>query len=235
VSVEVVVLSHFADIFKGFQDCVDTDAPELTKICIWDNVAPEGPRMQKWSHFVAVGEFNMARNGNLGLKASDRDVIYAGDDTRIIEPNTILRLQALADSEPEIGILSPRILGHAQTVQTNPAFSPLTFAPFVAFVFVFIKREVIEKIGYLDERFEGYGVEDIDYCYRARAAGFKIAVTPDVTVKHGVNGHKYGSTFIPVRGEEQMGKDDRANWARFADKWGIENDPRKIMEFIAGV
>ena len=36
-----------------------------------------------------------------------------------------------------------------------------------------IKREVIEKIGYLDENFF-YGPDDIDYCFRARKAGFKV-------------------------------------------------------------
>jgi GT2 family glycosyltransferase len=35
------------------------------------------------------------------------------------------------------------------------------------------KRKVIEKIGYLDENFF-YGPDDIDYCTRARNAGFKI-------------------------------------------------------------
>jgi GT2 family glycosyltransferase len=71
-----------------------------------------------------------------------------------------------------------------------------------------------------------------DYCYRARKAGFKIGVAKDIAVKHGVNGYSYGSTFIPVRGEKQMADDDRENRRRFAEKWGIENDAAKIMEFI---
>lgn len=51
-------------------------------------------------------------------------------------------------------------------------------------------------------------------------------------MKHGVNGHVYGSTFIEVRGEAQMAKDNAENMRRFAEKYGIENDTRKIMEFI---
>jgi GT2 family glycosyltransferase len=38
---------------------------------------------------------------------------------------------------------------------------------------IVIKREVIEKIGYYDENFF-YGPNDVDYCYRARNAGFKV-------------------------------------------------------------
>lgn len=36
-----------------------------------------------------------------------------------------------------------------------------------------IKRRVIETIGFLDENFF-YGPDDVDYCYRAKNAGFKI-------------------------------------------------------------
>ncbi len=235
---EVMALSKFPEIFEGFRESVDRDAPHNCKTVLWDTEQSFGVRaVQRWSQWIEVDagrKFAMAANANVGWHCvpRDADILYAGDDTRIIEPDTIKRLQELAYSDPEIGILSPRIVGHAQTVQTHPNISPITFCPLVAFVFVYIKREVIDKIGYLDERFEGYGVEDIDYCYRARLAGFKIGVAKDISVKHGVNGHTYGSTFIKVRGEEQMGKDDRANWTRFADKWGIENDPRKIMEFI---
>jgi GT2 family glycosyltransferase len=38
---------------------------------------------------------------------------------------------------------------------------------------IVIKKQVIQKIGYYDENFF-YGPNDIDYCYRARKAGFKI-------------------------------------------------------------
>ena len=49
--------------------------------------------------------------------------------------------------------------------------------------FMFIKRQVIEKIGLFDRGFFMYG-EDIDYCLRAREAGFKVIYFPDTTVVH---------------------------------------------------
>lgn len=45
----------------------------------------------------------------------------------------------------------------------------------VAFWCTYIKREVIEKIGLLDERFLIGECEDVDYCIRALDAGFKIS------------------------------------------------------------
>ncbi len=47
-----------------------------------------------------------------------------------------------------------------------------------------IKREVIDAIGLLDERFGPGGYEDYDYCLRAQQAGYKAVVAQDVFVHH---------------------------------------------------
>jgi GT2 family glycosyltransferase len=46
-----------------------------------------------------------------------------------------------------------------------------------------IKRDVISKIGLLDERIFMYA-EDVEYCLRARQAGFKVGFTPQAKIKH---------------------------------------------------
>lgn len=48
---------------------------------------------------------------------------------------------------------------------------------------MFIRREVITKIGYLDEAYYAYQ-EDSDYCYRARQAGFQIYYVPLGQIVH---------------------------------------------------
>lgn len=234
---DVVVLSRFPDIFAGFQESVDRDAAECDKFVVWDVASRGGilPQMvPPWHWIFAIEPFKMSRNANLGLRRANHrhDVLYAGDDTRIIEPDTICRLQELAYSDPDLGILSPRIIGHAQEEQLRPKDSPITYVDFLAFVFVYIKREVLFAIGDLDERFEGYGWDDIDYCYRARMGGFKIGVAKDVAVKHGFGAYTYGSTFIRVTGEEEMGKQNNANRARFAEKWGLIDEPAEIFRAI---
>ncbi len=228
---EIVVLSRFPEIFEGFRESVDRDAPELRKSVIWDHATSKPVRPENWWSEQTGMPFQMARNGNTALKcAGNGDILYCSDDVRFIEPETVSRITTLANSQPQIGILSPKIIGHAQELQLRPTESPITYAPFVAFVLVFIKREVIDSIGYLDEGFQNYGHDDLDFCIRARLAGFKIAVAADISVKHGVDGHKYGSTFIRVRGENQMGEDDKLNRARFCEKWGIS--PEKYGEFL---
>ena len=45
------------------------------------------------------------------------------------------------------------------------------------------RREVLEKLGFLDERFFMY-VEDVDFCYRAKQAGFSVCYFPDSVIRH---------------------------------------------------
>lgn len=59
---------------------------------------------------------------------------------------------------------------------------------------MFIRREVIEQIGYLDERFFAYQ-EDTDFCVRARKAGWKVEYVPLGEVVH-LGGH--GGTRVQV-------------------------------------
>ena len=59
-----------------------------------------------------------------------------------------------------------------------------------------IQREVINRIGFLDERFYAYQ-EDADYCFRARQAGWKVYYYPEAQIIH--YGGKGGSRVHPYR------------------------------------
>jgi len=59
-----------------------------------------------------------------------------------------------------------------------------------------VRREVIEQIGYLDERFFAYQ-EDADYCFQARKAGWKIYYAPQAQIIH--YGGQGGSRVQPYR------------------------------------
>ena len=49
--------------------------------------------------------------------------------------------------------------------------------------FFFIRREVVEKVGYLDEDFFMY-VEDLEYCFRIKECGWKIFYTTTASITH---------------------------------------------------
>lgn len=80
-----------------------------------------------------------------------------------------------------------------------------------------IRRDLIEKIGGLDERFFPAHFDDHDYCLRAWAAGWKCAVARDVFVYH--HGHAVMKAN-GVRYEDPL----ELNWTRFKQKWGLPED-----------
>lgn len=54
---------------------------------------------------------------------------------------------------------------------------------FVSGSLMFIKKKVIDKIGFFDEKYFLY-YEEVDYCYRARQAGFKVGIDSKLTYDH---------------------------------------------------
>ncbi|EYE87925.1 glycosyl transferase family 2 [Fervidicella metallireducens AeB] len=49
--------------------------------------------------------------------------------------------------------------------------------------FMMVRKDVIEKVGMLDENFFMYG-EDLDWCYRIKEAGYKVVYYPEAQMIH---------------------------------------------------
>lgn len=117
---------------------------------------------------------------NQGLKASKNDVVILNNDTEVPEGWLDKMREALADN---VGAVGPLSTAPGQE-QYYKDFKKRWWGLYLAFFCVLIKREVVDKIGYLDEKFEvGLG-EDQDYCNRIRQAGYIIRLRIDVVVKH---------------------------------------------------
>jgi GT2 family glycosyltransferase/tetratricopeptide (TPR) repeat protein len=79
---------------------------------------------------------------------------------------------------------------------------------------VAIKREVINKIGYLDEIFSPGNFEDDDYCLRAIQAGFRCGMANDILIWHkGSATHK----SLNIAHQELIDKNQKI----FNQKWGV--------------
>ena len=75
-----------------------------------------------------------------------------------------------------------------------------------------VKREVIDKIGPLDERFGIGCFEDDDWCLRAKQAGYRLLIAADAFVHH------YGSRTFVGSGTDLGSVLDR-NEQLFRQKW----------------
>ena len=106
---------------------------------------------------------------------------------------------------------------YAATVKEKNKNKVMQF-PRVAFLCTLIKREVIEIIGGLDERFSPGNYEDDDFCLRAQLAGYKTVIAQDVFIHH------YGSKSFKADGEKKYAERLKVNHQIFVDKWGADPD-----------
>lgn len=222
----IVVLSKYADIWQDFDLNVKQFATGFDQVLVRDGYLIQNTA--GWKMVQGPKKFDMAGNANLGWKATDpgRDILYIGDDVRFLETNTVERLRDLAYSDSQIGLLSPMIIGGADNpLQTNPPQDRnLAYSDrYLALVCTYIKRDVIDKVGYLDEEtFRGvYGNDDADYSRRVRNAGYRLAVAPQIKVKHGLD-HRGTETFLRNLGgyEEDLNASISEADRRYQAKWG---------------
>jgi beta-1,4-mannosyl-glycoprotein beta-1,4-N-acetylglucosaminyltransferase len=136
---------------------------------------------------------------NAGMKLAEGEyVILLNNDTEILDRSWISVLSA-PFSNPKVGITGVRKSWRSD-IQSE----------YLLFFCAMIKREVISKIGYLDEEF-GIGYhEDADYCKRAADQGYTLVEVPhDITYSDKSPGnderlflfpmvHKGGGTFREI-------------------------------------
>lgn len=153
------------------------------------------------------------KTANQGLRAATADLVVLLNSDTIVTPHWLERIVRCAESSSEIGIIGPlsnaaayqsvpkRFDGNGDFAEnpTPPGWNPDQVAEVVAAIsigrfprvpfvngFCFaVKRAVIDEIGYFDEENfpDGYGEED-DYCLRASAAGFELAIAHNSYVYH---------------------------------------------------
>lgn len=63
--------------------------------------------------------------------------------------------------------------------------------------FLIVRREAFEQVGPMDERFFLYS-EEIDWCYRFRAAGWPVAHLPLMTITHHAGGRSHGDLMAQL-------------------------------------
>lgn len=165
---------------------------------------------------------------NQGIREAAGNIIVILNNDTIVTPHWLERLKKHLETYDIVGPITNLISGPQQVdiFATNPAMS-LSDAvelnsitnkgriwPWHRLVFfcVAMKKEVVAKIGLLDEQFSPGNFEDDDYCLRALEAGFKLGIAYDVFISHlGSATHK------------SLGLDHRklleTNFAKFQAKW----------------
>ncbi|MCV9951025.1 glycosyltransferase family 2 protein [Paenibacillus sp. BT-177] len=182
--------------------------------------------------------FPAACNMGLRLASGDQFVILNNDVT--VTRGWLSNMLAALHSESTVGLVGPvtnYISGIQQIhgiegdfasclryAEQNNVSNPSRWQEvkrLVGFCLLF-RRELLERIGWLDERFSPGHYEDDDYCLRARVHGYKLLMCNDCFVYHQGNASFSRSETSWL--EELIER----NYRLFIEKWSI--DPRMFIE-----
>jgi len=132
-----------------------------------------------------------AAASNQGLKiCKGRYALLLNNDTEIRNA-ALNKMVEFMDTGGDIGGLGPKLLNQDLTVQREGSVLGKRFwnsnipieAGFITGAALMVRRDVLDKIGLLDENFFFYN-EDLDLCRRIKKAGFKLYFLPSAEIIH---------------------------------------------------
>ncbi len=161
------------------------------------------------------------RGRNAALAECEGELVaFLDNDTVCAQTDWLERLSDFLHDTPDCALVCPKLLfpwapsaieccgagvsktGRIQYIGRGEARQSLSL-PFKVQAAIsaawLARREVFERIGALDEAFSPVQYEDIDFCFRARAAGFSLWADPRVEVLHFEHTTTAGSSDINFR------------------------------------
>jgi len=221
VTIIIVAWNQLAKTLDCLETVTALDYPDFRVLLIDNGSEPPlaEPVTARFSDVATLrlpGNLGFAGGYNAGLRqglAGDgRYFLLLNNDT-LLEPDVLAKLVAEIERAAGIGLVTAKIYyaadrqriwtvganlnvfldlkeGGGGQIDTGQWDSPrdIDFAPFCALL---IRREVLEEVGLLDEGFFLY-YEDMDYCRRAKAAGWHVRLCPSAHVYHDVSASSGG-------------------------------------------
>ena len=124
------------------------------------------------------------------------------------------RLSGLSRLFPQSKVMAEYNLTYTDPEQTHEVGA-------VSGAFLMVRKKVVEEIGLLDERFFMYG-EELDWCLRAKRAGWAVMYYPDAQIVH-YKGEsaKHNSRKAAIEFYRAMYLFHRKHFAK--DHWAVTN------------
>lgn len=220
----VIVLSWNG--IEYLENCLNAvfsqDHPDFEVIVV-DNGSTDGSPDFVAERFPQVRLIRNERNlgfaggNNIGLQAATGGVMVLLNQDTTVQPGWLAALAEALDTDPNIGIVGGKALYPDSTIQHAGGyvngrgegshygyqqredvgqFDQMEDVDYVTGATLAITRQAFEIIGRLDEGFTPAYYEDVDWCYQARQAGFRVVYVP-----HAVLVHEEASTVADVSHE----------------------------------
>lgn len=237
------------------KQCIESIRDNTSKgsyeLIIVDNCSNDGTKEWLKSQKDIITIFNDKNLGfpkgcNQGIKISNGESILLLNNDVIVTQNWLSNLTTCLYSSHEIGAVSAvsNSCPYYQTIETDykTIYEMQNFSKrynisnsnkweerlkLIGFCML-IKREVIKKIGLLDEVFSPGNYEDDDYSIRIREAGYKLMLCNDTFIHH------YGGTSF--KENKEYSKLLTNNEEKFKEKWGFTSAKNmEINRNLAGL
>lgn len=197
-------------------------APFVVETLVVDNHSTDDSagiveREFTWARLLRNGRnLGFAGGCNAGLAAAGGDVLVLLNQDTIVQPGWLAGLLAALEKEGAGVAGSLALLADGQRVQhaggevawplgvarhrgygemPAPAWQQPGPVPFVTGASLALRREVLDAIGPLDEGFWPGYYEDVDFCLRARDAGYSVLYAPDSILIHAEGGSFGASSY----------------------------------------
>ena len=232
---DIILLSYESpDLLKRCVRSVMEHTRIHARLIIVDN-ASRDPDVGKFIHSLEGNEkvavekvFSDENSGfaagmNKGMKISDAPYVCLLNNDCVVTDGWLEEMILVAETSSRIGIVNPQsntfgsvppdgvsIDSHALQLRKNgERYVEMGHA--IGFACL-IKREVIDRIGYLDEIYRGVCYEDSDFSVRAQEAGFISVIAEGAYVFH-----REQASRRKLPGKEAI---YAANKKIFEDRWG---------------
>lgn len=169
---------------------------------------------------VIINKKNLgfSKANNIGIRKALKNyspdyVLLLNDDTEIKQKNWLKKMIKTGENDKKIGILGCKIIYPDGKLQNIGGYirkweitkikdfkkNEIIDVDHVMGSCFLIKKEVIDEIGYLDEIYSPFLLEDTDYCLRAKKAGFLIKSVSSVSIIH-----KKGKTIDSLKNKKNL-------------------------------
>jgi GT2 family glycosyltransferase len=194
---EIIVVDNASDdgsielIKKNFEDVILIESPVNLGFSKANNL---GIKISQGKYICLINPDTIVEENTfevmINFMENHPDVGLAG--CKILNPDGTFQL-ACRRSFPTPWVAFTKIIGLSKLFPKSKLFAKynLTYldenqsyeVDAVSGSFMFLRRDVYEKIGGLDETFFMYG-EDLDYCYRVKQAGYKVYYVHSTQIIH---------------------------------------------------
>jgi GT2 family glycosyltransferase len=245
LSIVVPTFNTAAMTLATCRTALDT-APPSTELIVADDASTDNTRELFAAELPNVRVVRLDENrrfaaaANAGVAVARGAIILLLNSDAVVERDSLRALLAAFDAEPSLGIAGARLLNEDGTPQWSggpvPTLAWLTvlaggFASFlprrrraiggaqhawVSGAAMAFRRGVFDVAGPLREHYRFYA-QDMDFCLRARAAGWNVRVVEEARVVHGG-----GVTVRQWRDVDELPHDPALLWPDLLT-WGREH------------